>query len=45
MDHVAVIEHNDYRSLYQAYLEHCNNHDFGSAAFGARPSSLRHDVR
>lgn len=32
MDHVAVIEHNDYRSLYQACLEHCNNHDFGSMA-------------
>jgi steroid delta-isomerase-like uncharacterized protein len=27
-----VAQLNDFRSLYQAYLEHCNNHDFGSMA-------------
>lgn len=32
MDHVAVIEHNDYLCPYQAYREQCSHHDIGSMA-------------
>ncbi|OBH35501.1 hypothetical protein A5691_06385 [Mycobacterium sp. E183] len=32
MDHGAVTQPDDYRSLYKSYLEHCNEHDFDSMA-------------
>lgn len=32
MDHGAVTSRDSYRSLYQSYLEFCNEHDFDSMA-------------